>query len=74
MSTSTEYAAAAEQNTSLYRFEEVDYLNACAHLGLFLVPVSGDMIATLKRGTHTQILKRRRRARAVTTQAQQVAR
>ncbi|GAA2841764.1 hypothetical protein FB468_2067 [Leucobacter komagatae] len=66
MSAFSEYAAASEHNTALNRHTSVADLTEWSQSGLLklIVPVSGDMLAVLKRGTRTHTRERRKHARA----------
>lgn len=66
MSAFSEYAAASEWNTAIHRNTDATYLNDLAKAGQVAVPTSGDMLATITRGTPTQRRRRRQLARAVT--------
>lgn len=60
MSAFTPEAARVERATTLTTFTEVELLEAVGGLGIHDgYPVSGDMLATIKRGTRTTLYRRR---------------
>ncbi|MFV0315484.1 MAG: hypothetical protein ACK5O2_00785 [Microthrixaceae bacterium] len=58
MSVFTAYSAASERHTAIHRHEAIDALDAV--YPLVCVPVSGDMLAVLTRGTRREAARRRR--------------
>ena len=63
----TDYEALSEHRTAVFRHDRIEHLAPAgtAHVPWYAeFPVSGDMLAVLKRGTPTQRRRRRKQARS----------